>query len=299
LLHNQLIAYIRLLRPKQWTKNLLVFAALLFVGGFSDTHKVVQALLAFAAMCLASSAVYIVNDFRDRDRDRFHPKKKWRPLAAGDVQPAVAIVLAAIALIAAIAIGAAINTGSLAILGAYIILQALYNLGLKRVPIADVFCIAIGFVLRAVLGAAAISVAISGWLLFCTGALALLLGFSKRRSEFLTLHEPSETREALAHYTRTALDALVIVSACAAAMCYGIYCLESETAKKYPGLILTSIFVFYGIARYLLIVFSEDEGSEPETLLYKDLHILGSVILYIATAALVISGFKFSLIALQ
>lgn len=292
---QSVIAYLSLLRPKQWTKNLLVFAALLFVGGFRDPNLVLLTIRAFVAMCLVSSATYIFNDVRDRDRDRQHPRKKLRPIASGNVSVGSALVIAVLCLFAGV-LAALINAQTLLIVLAYIALQAAYNLYFKQIPVADVFCIAIGFVLRAVLGAAAISVTISGWLLFCTGALALLLGFSKRRSEFLTVQEAKSTRESLAHYTQSSLDALVAIFACGAAMCYGIYCLESDTAKKYPGLILTSVFVFYGIARYVMIVFSQDEGGEPETLLYKDKHLLASVILFVVTAVMAISGVEVPLI---
>lgn len=291
-----MLAYLLLLRPKQWTKNLLVFAALLFGGTFREADKATLAFIAFVAMCLASSAVYIVNDLRDLERDRRHPKKKLRPLASGAVSQNLGWGIAVVCL--AIALGAVwtVNKTSTAIILAYLLLQVAYNFRLKQVAVADVFCIAVGFVLRAVLGAAAIKVPISGWLLFCTGALALMLGFSKRRNEFLTIAE-NGTRESLAKYTRPALDALVSIFACGAALCYGIYCLESETAKKFPGLIVTSIFVFYGIARYILIVFSLDEGGEPETILYKDKHILASVLCFILASVLALSGFQLPLVS--
>lgn len=291
-----MIAHLLLLRPKQWTKNLLVFAALLFVGGFSDPQASLTAFKAFVAMCLVSSAVYIVNDIRDIERDRRHPRKRLRPLAAGTVKVNTALVIAALCLGIGIALVATINMNSLMVMVCYLGLQVLYNAYLKHVPVADVFCIGIGFILRAVLGAAAIHVAISTWLLFCTGALALLLGFSKRRNEFLTVSDSANTRESLTKYTKTSLDILVAIYACASAICYGIYCLESDTARKYPGLVLTSLFVFYGIARYVLIVFSYDEGGEPETLLYKDKHILLSVVLFILTSILAISGVKVPLL---
>jgi len=290
------IAHLLLLRPKQWTKNLLVFAALLFVGKFRDPHMVALALQAFFAMCLASSAVYVVNDLRDIERDRRHPRKKTRPLAAGTVKPPAAIVIAILCLVGSLALAFFINHSSLAIIGIYLVMQVLYNAWLKNVAVADVFCIGVGFVLRAALGAAALQVQISGWLLFCTGALSLMLGFSKRRNEFLTVPENGTTRESLESYSKPALDALVGIFACGAALCYGIYSLESPTAKKYPGLVLTSLFVFYGIARYVLIVFSQDEGGEPETLLYKDPHILMSVLLFVLTSVLALSGFKIPLV---
>ncbi|MBN9503861.1 MAG: hypothetical protein BGO01_07125 [Armatimonadetes bacterium 55-13] len=291
-----MIAHILLLRPKQWTKNLLVFAALLFVGAFRDVAMVQLSVLAFIAMCLASSTVYVFNDLRDIERDRKHPRKCKRPLAAGLVKPSVAVVIGIVCLVSSLLLAWYVGRAALGIIAIYLVIQGLYNNWLKNVAVADVFCIGLGFVLRAVLGAAALRVEISGWLLFCTGALALMLGFSKRRNEFITMGDGGETRESLSDYTRPALDALVSIFACGAAICYGIYSLESPTARKYPGLILTSLFVFYGIARYVLIVFSKNEGGEPETLLYKDPHILMSVILFILTSILALSGFRIPLV---
>ena len=291
-MQNLVIAYLMLLRPKQWTKNLLVFAALLFVGGYHSPVQTTLAIAAFAAMCLASSATYVFNDIRDVERDRRHTRKRNRPIASGKVAPVPASIIALLCLAAGLGVASWVGTGAVAIILVYLAMQLAYNAYLKHVAVADVFTIAVGFVLRAVLGAVAIDVRISGWLLFCTGALALLLGFSKRRNEFLTVAEANTTRESLAHYTRTSLDALVAIFAGAAAMCYGIYCLESDTAKKYPGLIVTSIFVFYGIARYVLIVFSKDEGGEPETLLFRDRHLLLSVLLFIVSAVLAINGLE-------
>ena len=288
----------RLLRPKQWSKNLLVFAALLFTAAFKDTQSVERALLAFLAMCLASSATYIVNDLFDLERDRQHPRKKNRPLAAGRITPTVGSVVAGLVGIAALLIANYLGPMTLMVLVTYLFLQALYNLGLKRIAVADVFCIGVGFVLRAALGAAAIDVKISGWLLFCTGALALMLGFAKRRNEFIAQGgDKGVTRESLDMYSKGALDALVIMFACGAGLCYGIYAIESETAHKYPALILTSLFVFYGISRYVLLVFSLDEGGEPENLLYKDPHILLAILLFLATAVMAVMGMKLPLVA--
>jgi hypothetical protein len=143
------------------------------------------------------------------------------------------------------------------------------------------------------LGAAAIGVTISGWLLFCTGALALTLGFGKRRSEFISQGEArAATRDSLAHYTKPVLDALVVMFACAAALCYGIYTLESESSLRFPALILTAPFVFYGITRYVVLIFAADEGGEPEDLLFRDKHIVTSIGLFLLMACIAVSGFK-------
>ena len=287
---------LRLLRPKQWSKNLLVFAAILFTAEFHDRAALKLAISAFIAMCLLSSAVYIANDLRDVDRDRAHPKKRFRPLAEGSVRPPVAIVLCVICFAMASAIALMLPPVSWAILATYLAIQVLYNFGLKRIAIADVFCISIGFVLRAVLGAAAISVTISPWLLLCTGSLALMFGFAKRRHEFLLQGDGrAESRESLTAYSQKSLDALVIVAASIASINYSIYCVDSATARKFPAIILTSLFVFYGIGRYLLRVFSDDEGGEPADLLFGDIHLFGSVVLFVAAALFALSGAKIPL----
>ena len=279
---------LRLLRPKQWSKNLLVFAALLFTGGFRDPVLLLRAFLAFAGMCALASAVYVANDLFDLERDRAHPTKRDRPLASGAVSVRAALLaLGSLSLVGLGALGV-LGRGPLMVAVAYVALQFAYNLGLKRQPIADVFTIACGFVLRAALGAAALDVRISGWLLLCTGALALTLGFAKRRQELVRVGV--ESREALRGYTRPALDALVMVNAGSALVCYAVYSLQSETARRYPGLVLTTFFVAYGVSRYLLLVFAEDEGGEPADLLFSDPHLVFSVLGFLAAAALAVSG---------
>ncbi len=283
-------AWLELLRPKQWAKNLVVLAGILFTGTFTEPDRLGKVLLAIAGMALVSSACYVANDLFDLERDRHHPTKRRRPLASGRISPGGALALGIGALVAGLGLIAALGLPSLAIVLLYLLIQVLYNGGLKRVPVADVYCIAMGFVLRAVLGAAAITAAISPWLVLCAGSLALMLGFAKRRHEYLMMDEQRESsRESLVHYSKSGLDALVLVFACASALCYAVYCIDSATARKYPGLILTAPFVAYGISRYLLLVFGQDEGGEPADLLFRDPHLIGSVLLFIAAAIMAVS----------
>jgi 4-hydroxybenzoate polyprenyltransferase len=292
-----LIAVLRLLRVKQWTKNLLVFAAPLFTNSLTDPTLLTRTLLAFATMCLISSAIYVLNDLRDAPKDRLHPVKRRRPIASGAIAPATAAGIGLACLIGGLALTFALGLKVAVVIGVYVVLQLLYNGGAKNIAILDVFLIGTGFVLRAALGAAAIDVLMSGWLLLCTGALALLLGFAKRRHEFILQGEQrTASRASLGHYTRPALDALVVMTACAAALCYGIYALESPTARQFPALILTAPFVFYGICRYVLLVFSLDEGGEPETILFKDPHMIASLVFFIAAAMLAVSGVELPLV---
>ncbi len=290
-------AAIILLRPKQWIKNLLVFGALIFTARAADGPALMAAGLAFAALCLAAGAVYAVNDALDAERDRAHPVKRKRPIASGAISRRAGFAVAACSLAASLALAAWAGVPVLIGVIAYLALQAFYLYRAKRIPLVDVFVIATGFVLRAALGAVAIQEPISGWLLFCTGCLALLLGFAKRRSEMILMGEESgTTRPALAGYSRHALDQLLLFSASCAAMGYGVYAIESKTAEAHPALILTAAPVFTAIVRYLYLALGQGEGGEPETLLTRDPWLSGSIVAFLALAAYAMSGGSLPLI---
>ncbi len=280
---------LKLLRPKQWTKGLLVFAAPLFTHQITKSASMIADTLAFVAIALLSSAVYVHNDACDRERDRRHPTKKNRPLASGAVSMPVGVTVGIICALVGFGICYHLGRGALIIASIYCVLQVLYNLWLKHVAVADVFLLASGYVLRAALGAAAIHVAVSGWLLFCTGMLALLVGIGKRRAEFqMQVETGIQTREALDSYSLPGLDLMLTMAGASAMMSYGIYSIESPTAHEHPGLIVTCIWVFYAVFRYLYLVVVKGKGDEPETLLFRDPHILVAVILFVVTAALMI-----------
>ena len=287
----KLTALIRLLRPKQWTKNLLVFAALIFAQEYGDGGKVLLAVWAFLALCLVSSAIYSLNDVLDAEADRSHPVKRKRPIAAGELSLGAGLATMAVCLVGGTLAGAFL-VGPEFLLGlyGYVLLQVLYNLWLKRAPVIDVMTISTGFVLRAVLGAVAISAFISGWLLFCTGALALLLATAKRRHEY-HLEGRGESRVALKGYSAASIDSMVVFSAGIAAIAYGIYAIESETAQANPNLILTVPFVVFGILRYMYLTFAKDEGGEPESVLLGDWQILTTVVLFLAAAFYALGGY--------
>lgn len=276
----------KLLRPKQWAKNLLVFAAIIFTGRVGEPEAVTHSLLAFVAMSLVSSATYIANDILDAPKDRLHPKKKDRPVASGKVPVTVASALAAILLLASVGTAWFIGSrGCLALIGIYVAIQIAYNLKLKHIPITDVFALSSGFVLRAALGAEAISVKMSGWMFIVTGVLALTLGFAKRRNEFILMGEDrSASRAVLNEYSRQTLDMLVLLFSGMSCMAYCIYSMESTTGRAHPALVLTTPMVIYAVARYIQRVFKDDEGGEPADLLFKDPHILIAVVLFVAAA---------------
>jgi 4-hydroxybenzoate polyprenyltransferase len=282
---------IKLLRLKQWTKNLLVFAALIFAHEFDDPMSVQLAFVAFFALCFFSSSVYALNDVLDAERDRAHPVKKDRPIAKGELSQTAGLGLSIFCLVVGALLGAFVSPQFLLGMFGYLVLQLLYNFWLKRVPVVDVMALSTGFVMRAALGAVAIQAFLSGWLLFCTGMLALLLGSAKRRHEFhLQGDERGTSRASLLGYTAPSLDAMVVFSAGVAAIAYGVYAIESETAKTYPSLILTVPFVVFGVLRYLFLTFAKQEGGEPENVLLSDWQIIIAVLLFVAASFYALSG---------
>jgi 4-hydroxybenzoate polyprenyltransferase len=282
-------AIFRLLRPKQWTKNLLVFAALIFAHRYVEWEAVGEAFLAFAALCLLSSSTYAANDALDVERDKVHPTKSDRPLAAGHLPVKAGWSVAVACALAGLALSLLLNFWFVALAGLYLLMQVGYNLKVKQVAVLDISFLSLGYILRAVMGAVAIQATISGWLLFCTGTIALLLAAGKRRHEFLLLGAEATTRPSLRGYNRTTLDAFVMVSAALAILSYGVYAIESSTAIQYPALVLTVPFVAFGVLRYLHLSFGKNEGGEPETVVF-DPQILLSIIGFLALAFAALGG---------
>ena len=279
------------LRPAQWTKNLLVFAGLLFGKRLLDLPSVLDAVSAFAVFCALSGAVYLVNDVADRDSDRQHPLKAQRPIASGalpvPVALGVALVLSTIALIAAYAIGPAFAV----VAATYLALQITYSFPLKHVVIIDVLTIAIGFVLRAVGGAVAVQVEIGHWLLVCTILLALFIALAKRRHEIVLLADDAVShRPILGEYTPYLLDQMIGVVTASTLISYIFYTISPETQAKFgtAWLGLTIPFPLYGIFRYLYLVHQREGGGSPADLLLADRPLLACVALWALTVALII-----------
>ncbi|MCL4811456.1 MAG: decaprenyl-phosphate phosphoribosyltransferase [Vicinamibacteraceae bacterium] len=279
LVHSLIVS----LRPSQWTKNLVVFAALLFGRELLDLRSFVLAAAAFVIFCALSGVVYLVNDVVDRENDRQHPIKRHRPIASGRLGPrlalGVAIVLAAAALVAAAAVG----RGFLLVAAVYLGLLSVYSGPLKHAVIIDVMTIAIGFVLRAVAGAVAIGVPISHWLLVCTILLALFLALSKRRHELVLLqHGATSHRRILQEYSPYLLDQMIAVVAAATLVAYALYTVSPETIDKFgtDRLLLTLPFPIYGIFRYLYLVHQKQGGGSPAEMLLTDRPLLACVALW-------------------
>ena len=266
-------ALVASLRPGQWARNALLLAPLVFAHRLGDRASVARALLAVVAFCLLASAVYLGNDLADRDRDRAHPVKRDRPVAAGLLSPGWAagasLTLGAAGLLLAWGLGAAFFGWG----AAYLALQALYSGLLKDVAVLDVFAVAAGFVLRVVAGAAAIDVPVSNWLYLCTLLLALFLALEKRRAELVLLGaEAGRHRGILAAYTVGLLDQLSGIAAAAAVLAYSLYTLAPDTVQKFGSdrLKYTVPFVLFGIFRYLWLSHRGGEGGEPERILFRD-----------------------------
>ena len=284
-------AYVTLLRPQQWTKNLLVFAALLFAARINDPAGRMSAIRLFVAFCLASSCVYIYNDIRDRGYDQLHPRKRHRSIASGQVTPLAGAAIALALLAGSILLSWRTTAAARACLVGYLLLQAAYTLFLKRQVILDVMAISAGFVLRAVAGAYAIDVVISPWLLICTILLSLFLALSKRRSELLSTENARAHRMVLGEYTITLLDQLIAVVTAGTLLAYILYTYSEQTMRKFPSHLmpLTLPFVLYGIFRYLYLIYRKDEGGEPELLMVKDLPLLIDIALWAAAVAAIVS----------
>jgi 4-hydroxybenzoate polyprenyltransferase len=274
------------MRPEQWTKNLFVFAGLLFGARLLDPQAVAVTIVAFVVFCLISGSVYLINDVMDRESDRHHPEKRRRPVASGELPPRSANIAAALLGGAGLAVASTIGAAFVAVAVAYLTLLLGYSLFLKHVVILDVMTIAAGFVLRAVAGAVAIPVPISNWLLVCTTLLALFLALSKRRHELTLLAEGAAGhRPILGEYSPALLDQMVSVVTASALVAYASYATSVETAERLgtTRLPATIPFVLYGIFRYLYLVHQKRGGGSPSTLLLTDRPLQVCVVLWVAT----------------
>ncbi len=276
-------------RPRQWSKNLIVLAPLAFSQRLTDPPSVRQALAAFSVFTAAAAAIYLFNDLIDRPQDRLHPLKRHRPLAAGTLAPrtamVAAILLATTALVAATILGLRFAI----LLAAYLVANCLYSGFLKRVVILDVMIVSFGFVLRVGAGAAAIGVEVSTWLLLCTSFVSLLLAFSKRRHELVLLPGAGQ-RAVLSSYRLAFLDPVIGALTAATILSYSLYAVAPETVEKFDthSLIYTLPFVLYGVFRFLHLVYHvENERSPTETML-SDKPFLFNILLWISATVIVI-----------
>lgn len=302
------IAAIAAMRIKQWTKNGLVLLALVFAHRLTDAGAVGRAITAFFAFSLAASTIYIINDIADREKDRVHPRKRYRPIASGRLPVPAAVVMASLC-----AAGAVVLTYVLAVhelagqpdpflaiggspalfaltLGSYVVINIAYSSWLKHQVLWDVFIIAAGFVLRALAGAFAIPVPISPWFYLCTTFLALLLALGKRRAELTQLSDAAGShRKNLQDYNVLLLDQLMAIVVTSALISYSLYTFQGEGTSH--ALMVTIPFVIFGTFRYLYLIYVKGDGDRPDELLYRDRQILGSVVLCVLVIMFVLYGY--------
>ncbi|MBN1484850.1 MAG: decaprenyl-phosphate phosphoribosyltransferase [Chloroflexia bacterium] len=271
------------MRPKQWTKNVFVFAGVVFSRSLLNPAAMAKSLLAFTYFCMASSAVYLINDVVDIEGDRIHPSKRNRPIASGRLRPGLAVGAAIGLVTVSLALAFWLDLIFGLVLLAYFGLMVAYSFYLKNVVILDVFALAFGFVLRAAGGALAIQVAISPWLLVCMLLLALFLGLAKRRHELILLNnDASRHRRILQEYSPALLEEMVSVVTASTVMAYSLYTVFAPNLPKepYPYMMFTIPFVIYAVFRYLYLVYQKDGGGSPEEILLRDLPFLFNLLLW-------------------
>jgi 4-hydroxybenzoate polyprenyltransferase len=293
-----MIGLLQALRPKQWTKNLLLFAGVLFSRQLSDGGLLLRAAAGFLAFSLLSGSVYLLNDLMDVEADRHHPKKRQRPIASGRLPVGAAWMLAPVLWAASGAIGWWLGTSFLFVAAIYLVTNVAYSFGLKHQVILDVFLVALGFVLRAIAGVELLrplapGTVLSPWLIMCTFFGALFLATSKRRREQVNAGTQAVGQRAvLRRYTPELLDVMITVSAATTLVSYALYTIWPATVAKFgtEALLYTVPFVAFGVFRYLFLVRVSETVEDPSTVLLSDRPIQATVVLFLAAAVWVLYG---------
>ncbi len=282
---------IRTMRPKQWTKNGFVYAGIVFDQQLKEPDSFFRVLVTFALLCLTASAIYLINDLVDIDRDRLHPKKKNRALPSGQLPVSWAIVTAAILPVIALGTSLLLDSMLTLVLAGYLVLHIAYSFYLKNIVILDVFAIAGGFVLRVVAGVVVIDVTnFSPWLYVCAGLLSLFIAIGKRRQELILMAEDAgDFRATFKDYNLPLLDDMLRMITTGTVLTYALYTIEAQTIRgNGHRMMLTIPFVVYGIFRYLYLIHVRGEGSAPDELLFKDLPLLADVVLWVIAVGIVL-----------
>jgi 4-hydroxybenzoate polyprenyltransferase len=283
-----MIAAIRLLRPKQWIKNGFVFAPLFFAHVFTQYESWLRSLEAAAAFICVSCVVYIINDIRDIEEDKLHPKKSKRPLAAGEMAVSQAIALAVVIAAGGAALLTLLPFECTVIVAVYLVLNFFYTMVLKHIALLDIFFIASCYVLRVLMGCYALQVTVSPWIILTTFLLALFLGFGKRYHE-MGFEDYVSNKANLKQYSRPLLDKLVVITGGAALMAYAIYTTEIAQQLGRVEIVYTLAFVAFGLFRYLQMIYVYDQGGEPESVILKDRWQLVNVLLWLGVTLAIIS----------
>ncbi|RJP56237.1 MAG: decaprenyl-phosphate phosphoribosyltransferase [Candidatus Auribacter fodinae] len=283
--------YIFALRPKQWIKNLFLFAALFFSRKMVHVDLTLKYIIAFCFFCLLTSSVYLINDIHDKEQDKIHPQKKQRPIAAGRISVSNAWRLAIMMTAASLTGAFFLDPLFLLLSLIYYIMNIFYSFWLKRIVIVDIFCIAIGFVLRVLAGSVIGHIYISNWLLICTFMLSLFLGFTKRRHELVSLDKKANLhRPILNEYSTFFLDQMIAVVTTSTVIFYVLYTVSAETVEKFhtDRLLYTTVFVIYGIFRYLYLVYKRELGGNPTIALLTDCPLLITIFFWVLSTGLII-----------
>ncbi len=279
------------LRPKQWSKNLIIFAGLVFSQNLLNTSYLFRSIAAFFIFCLLSGSVYIINDIVDKEQDKRHPVKSKRPIASEGLKVGSAIIFAIIFTIASLIFAYFVNFSFFLVAIAYFVIMLAYSLLLKKIVILDVLVVSIGFALRAFAGTVAISVEISVWLFLCAILLALFLAISKRRHELVLFEEAASShRLVLGEYSKLLLDQMISIVTAATIIAYSIYTIAPETVSKFhsKNLVLTIPFVLYGIFRYLYLIYQKQLGGSPERILLEDRSLIISILAWLLSIIVIL-----------
>ena len=270
------------MRPQQWTKNILIYSALLFSGNLFKAHKFISVSLVFVAFCLTSSGIYFINDIFDIDKDKADPKKSNRPVASGKIKLRSGSFIAIILMISGLILSLAVDFKCALIILSYVLINLLYTIKLKHVVIMDVMIIAYGFVARAVTGAFAADVRMTAWFLLCVMFISLFLALGKRRNELIEVHAGviQKGRSVLKYYTTEFIDQLMTIVTASMIMCYALFTMDAGTENNL-AMSFTIPLVLYGLFYYLYVVRVKNGGGSPDEALYKEKPILFTVGLYV------------------
>jgi 4-hydroxybenzoate polyprenyltransferase len=283
---------VRLVRPKQWIKNGFVFAPLIFARELFETTPLLLTVRAFAAFCLTASAVYIINDLADLEADRAHPEKRSRPLAAGTLSTRHAVLILLLLIGGSIALTAGMDPRFIILLSLYFVINIAYSLKLRDVFLLDVFIIAAGFMLRVLGGAYAIDVKISSWLVLCSLFISLFLGFAKRRGELVLSEQVGvdAKRRTLKLYRLDFIDQVLTIAAAGTVISYALYTVAPGTVETFgtDRLIYTTVFVMYGVFRYLFLTHTSSSVENPTNAVFADIPIIVNALLWIAVSVVLI-----------
>lgn len=284
-----MIPRLKLFRPKHWVKNGLIAAPLFFSLSVTAAH-IWAVAVTIAGFCLISSAIYALNDVADRESDRHHPKKKFRPVAAGLVSPAEAVGWAAVLAVAGAALLASVDVRTLMVGLLYGLMNLAYSFWLKNFAIVDVMIIALGFVMRVIAGAYAIDVPRSHWILLCTFFVMLFVAFGKRKHEMtLAKGELSAHRRSAAEYTEGFINQMLSVTAGLTVMFYSLYTIDAQTVVRVgtERLIYTTPFVVFGIFRYFYLLYNKDDGGDPVKIFLSDRALFWCAFLWLASVTVI------------